>query len=90
MRKRHDADPIATPRPCAHPDVTYGGKTAPACMWGTTEALAIPPERDEIDRCRAEHMAWENLHRVARPELLDPDGNPWPSGRLALWEVRNA
>ena len=82
MRKR--ADPtVIVPKPCGHPVVTYNGQTAPACLWGSIEALAIPsgPEGDALAKAHFEHFFYDwssgrSILRV-RPEMLGPDGQPF-------------
>lgn len=87
MRKRtQDEGSAPEPRPFGHPLVTIDGETAPARLWGKTEALAIPldaggtPEGAPIEAADEEYFTWVTSPRldfVECPELLRPDGGAW-------------
>ncbi len=86
MRKRTIIESV-TPKPCGHDVITFEGQTAPACLWGRGEPLAIPsgPEGEAMNAARKKHYTYdENAHRVPRPEVLDPYGEPWPTTRRPL------
>ncbi len=87
MRKRIADLATVAPKPCTHPLVTFDGVSQFACLWGYSEAFAIPtgPAGDEMDKARREHHAWgADTRQHVRADLLGPSGEPFP-GRQALW-----
>lgn len=88
MRKRSDAATAPIPAPCGHPSVTFGGETAPACLWGRD--LPFPSkargtsEEEAVSAAQQEHMMWVGLKSTPRPDLLDPFGRPWDRRPFAI------